>query len=237
MAQKLARPACTLMVSKLPEMLSNDTAGTEITNALICVMGEEVLPIELRPLLTRLAEGSVDGTGTAEEFQKLFQLLDDQIIFQTESMGHRILLSPLVSWRLKVWIREREGFELYERWVRALVRYNKYMHRRGPLPPVSLGMRLAKADAVNELRLLLKLLPLDRTTKKDKLALEFKKLARERNCSEITRNLDSWLLFIQKKPGALRTHRRSPGSLFDLWLSFTTGHTPTYIRQLVSEKL
>lgn len=232
-SKAIIHPARTLIRTRLPDFLPNEIAGMEITRALYLIMEEEVLPDDLVPLCVWAVGESPEMEGTTEQRLRLIRLLDDEIIFQTETLGQRILLSPVVAQRVATWEQTLEGYALYEKWCQALLRYNRYLHSVGQVPPLDRGMKASKAATVAELRQLLKVLPLAGNAAK--LASEFERLASEQNCPEILRNLDSWLLFIRKNASAIRTQRRAPASLFDLWLGFTTGREPEALRQLVSK--
>src|ERR1700730_12515022 len=60
-----------------------------------------------------------------------FAKLDELILYQAETLGWRISLSPIVTWRMSNWeIDHPDGLELLERYGKAIVLAARYWRRR-----------------------------------------------------------------------------------------------------------
>ena len=199
-----------------------------ITDALNTLMLTEVLPSDLVPLW----KAAQANPPQAELTPQMFALLDAEIIFQAESLGWRIMLSPLVHARLWAWEQNPAGYETAERFWNALQKQNRIIHHL-QLPPVGRGQKENKEATVRELRGLLKILPLSVPT--SKLVSEFKRQAAEQGCNNVIQNLDSWETFITQRPAEFRTSRRAPGSLYNAWLAWATGYRQEPLRKLITK--
>lgn len=59
-----------------------------------------------------------------------FAKLDEQILYQAETLGWRISLSPIVTWRMSNWeIDHPDGLELLERYGKAILLAARYWRR------------------------------------------------------------------------------------------------------------
>jgi len=176
---------------------------------------------------------------------KLFAKLDAIILQQAETLGWRLGLSELVRFRFSAWDHSKEGPELHRKFGAAVARSARIMQRR-ELPPVTDPEQwLVKKETVEELRVVLERLRSSLAIRSGSPSREavdglFASIVTEAANSfpHLAANLDRWRKFYETNPDTLirmvTSTRATPATLYDDFLSWSTGWEPEALRQAIS---
>jgi hypothetical protein len=190
----------------------------------------------------RFKEG--DDTALSAELLKAWDKLDALILHQSETIGWRIALSPLVTWRFSVWETRSDGPELFEQYGKNLARSVRYW-RREVAPPINdPGFRRFKNETIEELKTLLTVLrdhfsDSHASVSTQVLIQHFRRVVSELELVHLVANVDVWTQWIgdnaQKMKGLVGSKRRpAVGALFDDWFSWCKLRDPETVRQEIS---
>jgi hypothetical protein len=220
------RDPASLIISSLPRgVLAGKNVGQAIND-------------ELRWRLEMLSGLVVGDTLTTKQEE----ILDNEIIRQTESLDALVLESSIVRARIFSWKADyKSGVEKRKRFGDALTKAARIFQHLTPAP-LDPSMKAEKAAFVAELEVVLRYIQQAQEASRSRLSLdEIQKLFRESLAnladpeqSLLWQNLESWQAFIAAKLDDFRANLDKPAPLFDLWLAFWTGLREDTVRQNIS---
>jgi hypothetical protein len=184
-----------------------------------------------------------------EAHVRIFSAFDDVICKRAEDFGWRILESPWVRTRVQQWYEGHDrGVERLERLFKAIIWGARRMRGEVRSVPTDPAWRLAKENAVPELRLVLKQHQSEfrqrRRTPSHEENLEW--FRRTVTISELfpflAQNLRSLIGFLENIREHNQTFARrllnanvNPGEFFDIWAAWGSNLTPETLRQALTK--
>lgn len=180
--------------------------------------------------------------GQAEMPSSFFLKLDALILYQAETLGWRLMLSPLVNLRLKAWHEQTDGADLVEEFQKGIARAARILERKELAPINDPGLHSFKREMTRELRILLRRFRRSRPLRSGpkELIEDFRDLVTRTDEFPLLRaNLDSWLDFLSYTRAialinAAVGKRSSPAALFDEQRAWGTGYGQETLRQKIS---
>jgi hypothetical protein len=188
-------------------------------------------------------QGETDGAALTET---IFAKLDALILHQAETLGWRIALSPLVTWRFSVWDFCPNGPQLFEQYGKACARSARYFQRKQSPPIADPLLPQSKKKTVEELDAMLLMLHKHFSQSRipistDALVLQFRTIISDSPTAflYLKPNLESWSQYIRENSHTVKhlvlSRRRPAASLFDSWGGWSTLRSPETFRQEVSK--
>lgn len=172
--------------------------------------------------------------------------LDALILKQTETMGWRLGLSPLVHMRFSEWDHQPTGPALFVQYGKALAKSARRFQKLD-LPPIDdPDLYRLKQETVPELRRFLRNLrnAFSRRQQGPSLdeVVDFFQTSISGEGDEFVHlkaNKNNWVQFFRANSSAIKsllhTKRPAPAALFDSWFAWGKGYDPETVRQKISE--